>query len=179
MRLPWAPMSKAWHEMASGTLAPPEARRLANRRPEYPLPDCVPAEPDSVSPGIKSVAHTFHVGQIPLDVGVMPRKIHPRRQCQSCALKPDEPKITLLQKHESGSERSGVDCQTSKSKRGAACFKRKTTPPDALSNPTGSLYSDNHEVDRAAFRADYDIAANRFRCARRSMVNRRRNGMTG
>ena len=42
----------------------PEARRaLAHRRPEYPLSGCVPAEPDSVSPGKMSIAIRYPLRQ--------------------------------------------------------------------------------------------------------------------
>ena len=66
-------MSKALNEAASGDMCRqrPDAP-LAHRRPEYPLPGCVPAEPDSVSSGRLNVAEWLTVPQTPLDIGVMP-----------------------------------------------------------------------------------------------------------
>jgi hypothetical protein len=48
----------------------------AHRRPGYPLSGCVPAEPDSVSPGSVRLASTERCGKPPSDTGVMPQKIH-------------------------------------------------------------------------------------------------------
>ena len=47
----------------------------AHRRPGYPLSGCVPAEPDSVSPGSVRLASTQQCGKPPSDTGVMPQKI--------------------------------------------------------------------------------------------------------
>src|SRR5277367_4789687 len=47
----------------------------AHRRPGYPLSGCVPAEPDSVSPGSLRLAPTEQDGKRPSDTGVMPPKI--------------------------------------------------------------------------------------------------------
>src|SRR5208337_4179143 len=47
----------------------------AHRRPGYPLSGCVPAEPDSVSPGRVRLASTEQCGKPPSDTGVMPQKI--------------------------------------------------------------------------------------------------------
>ncbi len=47
----------------------------AHRRPGYPLSGCVPAEPDSVSPGSVRLASTEQCGKPPSDTGVMPQKI--------------------------------------------------------------------------------------------------------
>ena len=49
----------------------------AHRRPGYPLSGCVPAEPDSVSPGSVRLASTEQCGKPPSDTGVMPPKILP------------------------------------------------------------------------------------------------------
>src|SRR5271170_351963 len=51
----------------------------AHRRPGYPLSGCVPAEPDSVSPGSVRLAPTEQCGKPPSDTGVMPPKIHSYR----------------------------------------------------------------------------------------------------
>src|SRR5487761_1177902 len=50
-------------------------RPLAHRRLKYPLPGCVPAEPDSVSSGRLSITRSCALSQLPLDIGVMPQKI--------------------------------------------------------------------------------------------------------
>ena len=47
----------------------------ADRRPGYPLSGCVPAEPDSVSPGSVRLASAQQCGKPPSDTGVMPQKI--------------------------------------------------------------------------------------------------------
>jgi hypothetical protein len=47
----------------------------AHRRPGYPLSGCVPAEPNSVSPGNVRLASTEQRGKPPSDTRVMPRKI--------------------------------------------------------------------------------------------------------
>src|SRR5208337_53879 len=47
----------------------------AHRRPGYPLSGCVPAEPDSVSPGRVRLASTEQCGKPPSDTRVMPQKI--------------------------------------------------------------------------------------------------------
>ena len=47
----------------------------AHRRPGYPLSGCVPAEPDSVSPGSVRLASAQQCGKPPSDTGVMPQKI--------------------------------------------------------------------------------------------------------
>jgi len=47
----------------------------AHRRPGYPLSGCVPAEPDSVSPGSVRLASAEQCGKPPSDTGVMPQKI--------------------------------------------------------------------------------------------------------
>lgn len=65
---------------------------LAHHRPGYPLSGCFPAEPDSVSPGTRSIAGTWILLQLPLDTEVMPWKI------QGGALRileTDEPKKTF------------------------------------------------------------------------------------
>ena len=49
----------------------------AHRRPGYPLSGCVPAEPDSVSPGRGRLASTEQCDKPPSDTGVMPQKIQP------------------------------------------------------------------------------------------------------
>jgi len=46
----------------------------AHRRPGYPLSGCVPAEPDSVSPGKRISPPEFLLGQGPGDTGGMPGK---------------------------------------------------------------------------------------------------------
>lgn len=48
----------------------------AHRRPGYPLSGCVPAEPDSVSPGNLRVTSIAQRDKPPSDTGVMPPKIH-------------------------------------------------------------------------------------------------------
>lgn len=48
----------------------------AHRRPGYPLSGCVPAEPDSVSPGNLRVASAPPRHNPLSDTGVMPPKIH-------------------------------------------------------------------------------------------------------
>ena len=48
----------------------------AHRRPGYPLSGCVPAEPDSVSPGNIRVTSVAQRDKPPSDTGVMPPKIH-------------------------------------------------------------------------------------------------------
>src|SRR5271157_6655770 len=48
----------------------------AHRRPGYPLSGCVPAAPDSVSPGTLRVASIAQRDKPPSDTGVMPPKIH-------------------------------------------------------------------------------------------------------
>ena len=62
---------------------------LAHRRPRYPLAGCFPAEPASVSLG-RGIAPKHDCIFQPLDIGVMPQKIHPpvRRTFES-----GEPKI--------------------------------------------------------------------------------------
>ena len=45
---------------------------LAHRRPGYPLSGCVPAEPDSVSPGNIRLAEVTLVAKVLLDTGAMP-----------------------------------------------------------------------------------------------------------
>src|SRR5713101_7882247 len=47
----------------------------AHRRPGYPLSGCVPAEPDSVSPGLGRVVSAATPGKAPADTGAMPQKI--------------------------------------------------------------------------------------------------------
>ena len=47
----------------------------AHCRPGYPLSGCVPAEPDSVSPGSVRLASAQQCGKPPSDTGVMPQKI--------------------------------------------------------------------------------------------------------
>ena len=47
----------------------------AHRRPGYPLSGCVPAEPDSVSPGNARVISAATRGKAPSDTGAMPEKI--------------------------------------------------------------------------------------------------------
>ena len=47
----------------------------AHRQPGYPLSGCVPAEPDSVSPGSVRLASTEQCGKPPSDTGAMPQKI--------------------------------------------------------------------------------------------------------
>src|SRR5229473_3299993 len=61
----------------------------AHRRPSYPLSGCVPAEPDSVSPGSIRLASTEQPGKPPSDTEVMPPKILP---CET----PRGPQITRL-----------------------------------------------------------------------------------
>ena len=64
---------------------------LAHRRPGYPL-SCVPAEPDSVSPGTAIVPIVPACLQAPLDTVVIPQKIHPARgQSPPRTLQPDDP----------------------------------------------------------------------------------------
>ena len=48
----------------------------AHRPPGYPLSGCVPAEPDSVSPGNIRVASVAQRDKPPSDTGVMPPRIH-------------------------------------------------------------------------------------------------------
>ena len=48
---------------------------LAHRRPGYPLAGCFPAEPAAVSPG-SGISSEFDDRNQPLDIGVMPSKIH-------------------------------------------------------------------------------------------------------
>src|SRR6266702_8077082 len=75
--------SEAWLRcpMASGRMAPagfhqrgPDAPS-AHRRPGYPLSGCVPAEPDSVSPGGPRLATTGSRDKRPSDTGAMPARI--------------------------------------------------------------------------------------------------------
>jgi hypothetical protein len=51
----------------------------AHRRPGYPLSGCVPAEPDSVSPGTVRLTWAEQCDKPPSDTGVMPQKILPSR----------------------------------------------------------------------------------------------------
>ena len=71
-------MSDGTKEMAPGGFhhQGPDAPS-AHRRPGYPLSGCVPAEPDSVSPGSIRLAPTEQRGKPPSDTGVMPQKILP------------------------------------------------------------------------------------------------------
>ena len=71
-------MSDGIKEMAPGGFhhRRPDAPS-AHRRPGYPLSGCVPAEPDSVSPGSIRLALTEQHGKPPSDTGVMPQKILP------------------------------------------------------------------------------------------------------
>src|SRR5487761_1307826 len=69
------PMGSRKRSLATGA-ARDLRRPLAHRRPEYPLLGCVPAEPDSVSSGRLSVPQARILSQLPLDIGVMPQKIH-------------------------------------------------------------------------------------------------------
>jgi hypothetical protein len=67
----------------------------AHRRPGYPLSGCVPAEPDSVSPGIVRLASTEQCAQPPSDTGVMPQKI---LSCQIPTEKQHEATLHALEK---------------------------------------------------------------------------------
>ena len=49
---------------------------LVHRRPENPLAGYFPTEPASVSSGVV-IPTQYRVGLQPLDIGVMPPKIHP------------------------------------------------------------------------------------------------------
>ena len=64
---------------------------LAHRRPRYPLASCFPAEPAAVSLG-RGIAPKHDCNFQPLDIGVMPQKIHlPMRR----ALVSDEPILLI------------------------------------------------------------------------------------
>jgi hypothetical protein len=58
---------------------------LAHRRPGYPLSGCVPAEPDSVSPGMAIVPLAPTSFPASLDTVVMPQKIHPGSRAKPAA----------------------------------------------------------------------------------------------
>ena len=58
---------------------------LAHRRPGYPLSGCVPAEPDSVSPGSSILPFVATTVQIPLDTVAWPRKSIPTLRKSCCA----------------------------------------------------------------------------------------------
>jgi hypothetical protein len=62
-----------WRE-AKRSLATVVARDQMHRRPGYSLSGCVPAEPDSASPGTLSLPGRGLREQPPSDTGVMPRK---------------------------------------------------------------------------------------------------------
>ncbi len=83
--------------MALAEKSPPELDTpLAHRRPGSPLAGCFPAEPAAVSPG-SGISSEFDDRNQPLDIGVMPSKIHcgivPRflRQAASATTKPMNP----------------------------------------------------------------------------------------
>jgi hypothetical protein len=71
-----APMSNGTEKTAPGALRHqgPDTP-LAHRRPGYPLSGCVPAEPDSVSPGDVILPRIADLEQPPLDIGAIPLKI--------------------------------------------------------------------------------------------------------
>lgn len=99
----------------------------AHRRPGYPLSGCVPAEPDSVSPGRVRLASTEQCGKPPSDTGVMPQKILLSR----C---PTEkwPKVT----HSLGRRAIILSCLAGRCRRaGGIASRAAVTDPDRARSP--------------------------------------------